>query len=95
MSFGGSANILQAQMMYLMVSIEYVQAYINDLLIITRETLDNHLLKIEIVLTRLYNAGLKVNESKSLICTHEIEYLGYILTRERINPQPKKLPQPA
>jgi hypothetical protein len=24
-------------------------------------------------------------------CTHEIEYLGYILTREGIKPQPKKV----
>jgi hypothetical protein len=45
MGFGGSANIFQAQMMDLMASLEYVQAYIDDLLIITRGTLDDHLLK--------------------------------------------------
>jgi len=33
---------------------------------------------------------LKVNAAKSLFCTHEIEYLGYILTREGIEPQQKK-----
>jgi hypothetical protein len=71
-SFGGSANIFQAQMMDLMASLEYVQAYIDDLLIMTRETLDDHLLKIENVLTRLRNAGLKVNKAKFLFCTHEI-----------------------
>ncbi len=26
-----------------------------------------------------------------MFCTHEIEYLGYILTREGIKPQPKKV----
>jgi hypothetical protein len=32
---------------------------------------------------------LKVNAAKSFFCTHEIEYLGYILTRGGIKPQPK------
>jgi hypothetical protein len=45
----------------------------------------------ETVLTRLHDAGLKVNAAKSLFCSHEIEYLGYILTREGIKPQPKKV----
>jgi hypothetical protein len=82
MGFGGSADIFQAQMMDLMASLEYVRAYIDDLLIITRGDLEDHLSKIETVLTRLCDAGLKVNAAKSFFCTHKIEYLGYILTRE-------------
>jgi hypothetical protein len=46
---------------------------------------------VETVLTRLCDAGLKVNAAKSLFCAHAIEYLGYILTREGIKPQPKKV----
>ena len=34
---------------------------------------------------------MKVNAAKSFFCTHEIEYLGYILTRGGIKPQPKKV----
>jgi hypothetical protein len=56
-----------------------------------RGILDDHLKKIEIVLTRLRDAGLKVNAAKSSFSTHEIEYLGSILTREGIKPQPKKV----
>jgi hypothetical protein len=77
MGFGGSADIFQAQMMDLMASLEYVRAYIDDLLIITRGNLEDHLSKIETVLTQLRNAGLKVNAAKSFFCTHEIEYLSY------------------
>ena len=91
MGFGGSADIFQAQMMDLMASLDYVRAYIDDLLIITRGTLEDHLSKIDTVLTRLRDAGLKVNAAKSFFCTHEIEYLGYILTREGIKPQLKKV----
>ena len=46
--------------MDLMASLEYVRAYIDDLLIITRGTLDDHIEKIEIVLARLRDDGLKV-----------------------------------
>ncbi len=62
----------------------------DDLLIITRGILDKHLQKMETVLTRLSDAGLKVNAAKSLFCAHDLEYLGYILTREEIKHQPKK-----
>ncbi len=91
MGFGGSAGIFQAQIMDLMASLKFVQAYVDNLLIITRGTLDEHFQKMETVLTRLHDAGLKVNAAKSLFCAHEIEYLGYILTREGIKPQPKKV----
>ncbi len=63
--FGGSADIFQAQIMDLMAALEFVRPYIDDLLIITRETLDEHLQKMETVLTRLHDAGLKVNAAKS------------------------------
>ncbi len=63
----------------------------DDLLIITRQTLDKHLQEMETVLTRLRDAGLKVNAAKSLFCAHEKEYLGYILTREGIKPQQKNV----
>ncbi len=76
--------------MDLMAALNFVQAYMDDLLIITRQTLDEHLQKMESVLTRLRDAGLKVNAAKSLFCAHEIEYLVHILTREGIKPQPEK-----
>ncbi len=85
MGFGGSADIFQAQIMDLMASLEFVQAYMDILLFITRGILDKHLQKMETVLTRLRDAGLKVNVAKSLFCAHEIKYLGWI------KPQPKKM----
>ena len=78
MGYAGSADIFQAEMMDLMEALEYVRAYIDDLLVITRGTLEDHLVKLGEVLRRLREAGLKVNAAKSCFCTHEIEYLGYI-----------------
>ncbi len=91
MGFAGSADIFQAEMMGLMEALEYVRAYIDDLLVITRGTLEDYLDKLREVLRRLREAWLKVNAVKSFFCTHEIEYLGYILTRGGIEPQPKKV----
>ena len=43
---------------------EYVRAYIDDLLVITRGTLEDHLEKLGKVLRRLHEAGLKINAAK-------------------------------
>jgi hypothetical protein len=91
MGFAGSADIFQAEMMDPMEALEHVRAYIDDLLVITRGTLEDHLDKLREVLRRLREAGLKVSATKSFFCTHEIEYLGYIQTRGGIKPQPKKV----
>ena len=39
----------------------------------------------------MLDAGLRVNATKSTFATNKIEYLGYILTREGIKPQPEKV----
>ncbi len=83
--------MFQAQMMDLMASLEFVQAHMEDSLIITRGILDEHLQKMETVLTRLRDAGQKVNVTTPSFCAHETEYLGYILIRDRIQPQSKKV----
>jgi hypothetical protein len=50
-------------------------------LVITKGSLDDHLVKLEAVFIRLRDAGLKVNAAKSFFCTSEMEYLGYILKK--------------
>jgi hypothetical protein len=42
MGFGGSADIFQAQILDLMASLKFAPVYMDDLLIITRQTLDKH-----------------------------------------------------
>ena len=74
-----------------MATLEYVRAYIDDLLVITKGSLDDHLEKLKQVFIRLRNAGLKINATKSVFCAQETEYFGYILTRDGIKQQPKKV----
>jgi len=71
MGYAGSADIFQAEMIDLMEALEYVRAYIDDLLVITKGTLEDHLEKLGEVLRRLREAGLKVvTAAKSFFCTH-------------------------
>ena len=74
-----------------MESLEFVRAYLDDLLYISKLSLEDHLDKLEVVLGRLREVGLKVNAAKSTFCALEIEYLGYILTRDGIKPQSNKV----
>ncbi len=86
-----SPDIFQAKMSELMVALEFVRTYLDDLLCITKASLDDHLDHLRLVLTRLQEVGLKVNAPKSKFCAEETEYLGYILTRTGIKPQLKKV----
>ena len=86
-----SPDIFQAKMSELMATLEFIRTYLDDLLCISKGNLDNHLAKLWRVLIRLRNAGLKVNACKSYFCAMETEYLGYILSRDGIKPQPKKV----
>jgi hypothetical protein len=91
LGIAGSPNIFQNKMLELMEDLEYVQAYLDDLLCISRSSLEDNLKKLEEVLRRLCDTGLKVNSEKSTFCALEIEYLGYILTREGIKSQNNKV----
>jgi hypothetical protein len=87
MGIAGSLGIFQSKMLELMEDLEYVWAYLDDLLCISRSSREDHLKKLEEVLRHLHDAGLKVNSEKSTFCALEIEYLGYALTRDGMKPQ--------
>ena len=71
--------------------LEYVKTYLDDLLVISKDTFLDHLKKLRPVLIKLQEAGLKVNAAKSKFCALETEYLGYSLSREGIAPKTKKI----
>ncbi len=91
MSIAGSPDIFQGKMSELMESLEFVRAYLDYLLCISKLSLEDHLEKLEEVLRQLCNAGLKVNDAKLTFCALEIEYLGHVLTRGGIKPQSNKV----
>ena len=62
MGVASSADIFQEKMSELMHGLEFVRAYTDDLLVLTKNSFDDHLDKLELALTRLGEAGLKIND---------------------------------
>ena len=91
MGIAGSPDIFQEKMSVLMADLEFVRTYLDDVLCISKSTFDDHLEKLRQVLIKLRDAGLKCNAPKSKFCATEIDYLGYVLTRDGIKPQQKKV----
>jgi len=91
MGLCNSLNIFQDKMSGLMEDLEYVCAYIDDLLVITNGSYEHYLEKIAKVFTKLRNARLKVNMKKSFFSRAELEYLGYWITHDGIQPMANKV----
>ena len=91
MGVTSSPDVFQSIMMEKLGDLEYARAYIDDILITTSGSYEDHLEKLNEVLRRLSEAGFRVNVTKCSFATDKLEYLGYWLTRNGIQPQPKKV----
>ena len=92
MGIKNSPDIFQEKISNLMEGLEdFIRAYLDDILIITKGSYQDHLDKVSEVLRRLQAAGLQVNLPKSKIAVQELEYLGYWLTPKGIRPMAKKV----
>ncbi len=64
--------------------------YIDDILV-TGSTLEEHLENLEQVLTKLEEAGLRLNKEKCFFLRPKIEYLGHILDTQGVHPTEEKI----
>merc|ERR1712122_76101 len=72
MGLCNSPDIFQEYMGELLGDLEHVRAYIDDLLIISKGTYEDHLQKLEEVFAHLQKAGVKVNAVKSAFGKSEL-----------------------
>ena len=91
MGLCNSPNIFQEKISELMNGLEFARAYIDDLLVISKYSFEEHLEHLKQVFTRFGKSGLKVNAVKSSFCTTQLEYLGYIVNRQGVQPSTKKV----
>ena len=70
---------------------EFIQAYIDDLLIITKVDWSHHLEKLELTLKKLKYNRLKCNIKKVVFGQTEMGYLGLWVTQTGIRPINKKV----
>ena len=90
MGLCNSPDIFEEKMSELMVGLEFVQVYIDDLLVITKSDWIDHLQKLSQVFHRLSEVGLKVNIKKSSFGQTDVDHLGCLISRNGITPLPKK-----
>jgi len=103
MGLSCAPDMFQSKINELLGDLDSVQAYIDDVLILTKDaSFEKHLEQVRVVLSHMQKAGLRINADKSsfgineveylgYIITKEVEYLGYIITKEGVKPDPKKI----
>ena len=91
MGISGAPDIFQEKMSSLMAGLEFVRTYLDDCLVISSASFEDHLSKLRLALERIKVAGLRINAEKSFFGRNELEYLGYWVTREGIMPLPEKV----
>jgi hypothetical protein len=65
-------------------------AYLDDLICYSA-TIEEHAEKLERIFQRLEQANFKIQPSKCVSATDTVEYLGHIVTKEGVKPDPKKI----
>eukprot|EP00985_Skeletonema_marinoi_P026797 scaffold21121_cov98-Skeletonema_marinoi.AAC.1 len=65
-------DVFQEKMNNLFNDLEYIRVYIDDLLVISADSFDDHLEKLSEVLQRLHEKGFQVNAAKSNFCALRI-----------------------
>ena len=69
---------------------KYALVYLDDVIVYS-DTIENHRKHLEHVFELLRKEGLKIKPSKCEFARQEIVYLGHIITRKGISPNPAKI----
>ena len=93
MSFGytGSGGFFQCSVENVLADILYSRSlvYLDDVLVLGK-SFDNHCTSLDMVLSRLYDAGIRLKLKKCKFFTNETNYLGHIISDKGIKPNPEK-----
>ena len=84
-------DVFQHRMDELLGDLPYVLLFIDDILVWTKGSYDEHVAQLNEVLGRLHSANLQLSLPKCHFCTDEVRYLGFILSKKGIRADPKKI----
>ena len=66
--------------------------YMDDCAVVTKSAdLGDHLADLDQVFDRLHRFGIKMKAQKCVFAVHELPFLGHLLTREGVKPNPNKI----
>ena len=63
----------------------------DDIIVFARTPPQELLDRLDQVLTRLHEVGLKIKPSKSVLFKTEVDFLGHVVTQHGVSPMPDKL----
>ena len=69
---------------------DFLSQFVDDFRIVS-ESFENHLEHIEIILSKLLDAGITLNFAKCKFLQKQVEYLGYILSDKGISMNPERV----
>ena len=69
---------------------EFAMAYLDDVLIFSKNP-EEHLRHIETIFERIRQHGLKLKLKKCAFVKEETEYLGFVISKDGVKPDPKKV----
>jgi hypothetical protein len=75
----------------LLGDILYIQVYLDDVITTSNGTFEEHAAIMQQVLERLQKANFRANLRKCYLGESKIDCLGHEITRDGIQPQPKKV----
>lgn len=81
-------RLMQATMSDLIFQV--ILVYLDDILLFS-ESFDNHLCRLEMVLSRLAETGLKVKIEKCNFLQEKVQFLGHQISADGIGPDPGKV----
>ena len=84
-----ASSIFQQKIEQLFKGMKGVVCYIDDILV-TGENLEAHIKNLEMVLTKLKEAGLTLRLSKCEFFKEEVEYLGHLISKEGLKKSQKR-----
>jgi len=89
MPFGltGAPNTFQRLMDYLLKGLKCAMVYLDDIVVFSPNE-EQHVCDLDVVLSVLHEAGLKVNLEKCDIGKQRIQFLGHIISAAGISPDP-------
>jgi Reverse transcriptase (RNA-dependent DNA polymerase) len=91
MGIKNSPDIFQAIMHNILGDLEYSSAYIDDISITSSGDFNDHLDKVKEILNHLEHISFQANVRKCFFAEGKLEYPGYTISRNGIQPQPKKV----
>ena len=70
---------------------EFVQVYLDDIIVIGNGSFKEHMNQAGELLGSLSKMGMQVNPRKSFWAQSEVEFLGFVINREGVRLQAKKI----